>query len=108
MEKSFSTATAAAESADGVVVLTLTGPLDGAELLPRTRMARDLLRAPGVHLLVVDIGAIDFVDSSGLGLLVELRQLADDRGAGFVLRSVPRRVSRLLQLTGLLDHLPAE
>lgn len=108
MEESPSSAATAVESEDGVVVLTLAGPLDGAELVPRTRMARELLRAPGVHLLVVDLGAVDFVDSSGLGLLVELRQLADDRGAGFVLRSVPRRVSRLLQLTGLLDHLPAE
>ena len=99
---------AAAETADGVVVLTLAGPLDGAEVLPRTRTARELLRPPGVHLLVVDLAAVTFVDSAGLGLLVELRQLADDRGAGFVLRAVPRRVSRLLQLTGMLDHLPAE
>lgn len=94
--------------ADGVVTLTLVGALDEADVVPRTREARELLRPAGVHRLVVDLTAVSFVDSSGLGLLVNLRQLAEDRGAHFVLHNVPRRVTRLLELTGLMGYLAAE
>ena len=92
----------------GVVSIALSGELDGADVHPTTREARELLRPAGVHSLVVDLGAVTFVDSSGLGLLVNLRQLAEDRGATFSLRNVPQRVTRLLELTGLLGYLAAE
>jgi anti-anti-sigma factor len=92
----------------GVVSITLSGALDEADVNPTTREARELLREAGVHSLVVDLAAVSFVDSSGLGLLVNLRQLAEDRGAHFLLRNVPHRVTRLLELTGLMGYLAAE
>ena len=92
----------------GVVTLRLSGSLDEADVTPTIRTARELLRPAGVHSLVVDLAEVGFVDSSGLGLLVSLRQLAEDRGASFVLRAVPERVTRLLELTGLMGYLAAQ
>ena len=97
-----------AEQADGVVVLRLSGSVDEADVVPTSRTARELLRPAGVHSLVVDLAAVTFVDSSGLGMLVNLRQLAEDRGAHFQLRAVPPRVTQLLELTGLMGYLAAE
>ena len=96
------------EDLAGAVVLRLSGSLDEADVTPTIRQARELLRPAGVHSLVVDLGRVDFVDSSGLGLLVSLRQLAEDRGAHFALRRMPERVTRLLELTGLMGYLAAQ
>jgi anti-anti-sigma factor len=96
------------ESAEGVIELVLSGEVDAAVVDPTTREARELLRQPGVVSLVVDLGAVTFIDSLGLGLLVNLHALADDRGAAFVLRNTPAKVTQVLQLTGLLDYLGAQ
>ena len=96
------------EPAAGVIELLLSGEVDAAVVDPTTREARELLRRPGVESLVVDLGAVTFIDSLGLGLLVNLHVLADDRGATFVLRNVPPKVTQVLQLTGLLDYLGAQ
>lgn len=101
-------APAGAERRDGVVNLRLAGSLDEADVVPTVRDARELVRPAGVHSLVVDLSDVTFVDSSGLGLLVSLRQLAEDRGARFALHNVPHRVTRLLELTGLMGYLAAE
>lgn len=51
--------------------------------------------------LVLDLAAVDFVDSSGLGTLVELRNIAADTGGTLLLRHPSGRVRRLLELTAL-------
>lgn len=89
-------------------MLTLPTEVDASVVEPVSRQARELLREPGVHTLVVDMAGVEFLDSLGLGLLVRLREMADDRGATLSLRRVPARAARIIELTGLLDHLPAE
>ncbi|WP_375501134.1 STAS domain-containing protein [uncultured Jatrophihabitans sp.] len=96
------------DQTDGVVTLRLSGSLDEADVTPTLRQARELLRPAGTHTLIVDLAEVAFIDSSGLGLLVSLRQLAEDRGAHFALRQVPERVTRLLHLTGLMGYLAAQ
>ena len=96
------------DAGDGIVVITLDETVDETVVEPVRRQARELLRAVGVTTLVADMAGVTFVDSVGLGLLVQLRELAIDRGATFVLRSVPPKVNQLLHLTGLLNVFPAQ
>jgi anti-sigma B factor antagonist len=53
-------------------------------------------RATRVEVVMRDVG---FVDSSGLGALLALSQLADDIGGGFVLRDPSEGVVAVLDLT---------
>ena len=96
------------DESTGTIVLILPTEVDASVVEPVSRQARELLRAPGVHALVLDMAQVEFLDSLGLGLLVKLRALADDRGAVMSLRHVPARAARIIELTGLLDHLPAQ
>ncbi|HET7735940.1 MAG TPA: STAS domain-containing protein [Nocardioidaceae bacterium] len=51
--------------------------------------------------IAVDCSHLDFLDSSGLGVLVAAHKHATDLGGAVVLCGANRRVERLLQLTGL-------
>lgn len=53
------------------------------------------------EVLEVDLGAVTFIDSSGLGALVRIRKAAHDRGKQVVLANVPASVDRLFAVTGL-------
>jgi anti-sigma B factor antagonist len=65
---------------------------------------REFERA-GIHLVVLDMSGVEFIDSSGLGALVTLDNEATGRGARFLVRDPSARVERILALTGLLDRL---
>lgn len=58
--------------------------------------------------LVLDLADVTFVDSTGIGALVELGHDAEDAEAGFRLRDPSPRVVRILQMTGLTDAWPIE
>jgi anti-sigma B factor antagonist len=53
--------------------------------------------------LVVDMGAVVFIDSTGLGALVSLRNSATRAGAKLILRRTPPQVLRVIELSGLKD-----
>lgn len=52
---------------------------------------------------LLDLAAVTFLDSLGVGALVKLDQLASDRGQEMVLRRPSARVVRLLEMVGLND-----
>jgi anti-sigma B factor antagonist len=95
---------------DGPVLLRLRGELDvhGAPVL-RTQLL-DLL--PERPPLIVDMRALEFMDSSGLAVLLELRSRARQNGWSVSVRGARGRVRELLERTGTLtlveaDDLPA-
>lgn len=51
----------------------------------------------------IDLGEVTFIDSSGLGALVRIRNAAHDRSKVLVLTNVPASVERLLAVTGLSE-----
>lgn len=51
--------------------------------------------------LVLDLGGVEIVDASGLGVLVGAHRLAERRERRLVLRNVPDRIGRLLVATRL-------
>ncbi|HSA53392.1 MAG TPA: anti-sigma factor antagonist [Yinghuangia sp.] len=55
----------------------------------------------------VDLGSVDFMDSSGIHLLLRVRRRALDAGGGLDLLAAGPRVVRLLEVAGLTEILPA-
>jgi len=58
--------------------------------------------------LVLDIGGVEIIDASGLGVLVGAHRLAERRERRLVLRNVPDRIERLLAATRLNRILAVE
>lgn len=51
--------------------------------------------------VIVDLGAVTYLDSSGLAALVAGRRKAQATGVTVTLRHVPPRVTKILTITGL-------
>ena len=91
-------------SAAGRPVLWLEGDIDLAcadEIVTAGRRALSASQAGAT--LVLDLGRVDFADSSALNALVRLRNLSVECGVTPVLRDVPTAVNSLLDIAGLRD-----
>lgn len=51
--------------------------------------------------LTLDLAGVEFMDSVGIGALIELSRAAESLGRPFVVGERSRRVSRVLEATGL-------
>jgi anti-anti-sigma factor len=91
-------------SQDRVAVITVSGELD---LAAGPALEEELARAAesGVALVIVDLRALDFIDSTGLGILIKAHQRAERFGRRFAVVRGPSQVQRLLGLTGLEERL---
>ncbi|WP_329453851.1 STAS domain-containing protein [Streptomyces sp. NBC_01497] len=81
-------------------VLEITGDLDHTTA-PELRRAVDGLTLAAGQLLVLDLAALDFCDSSGISALLAARNLAREQGSGVALAAVPANTARILRLVGL-------
>jgi anti-anti-sigma factor len=85
-------------------VLLVSGELDLAavnDFLDRARSALGPAKP-----LELDLSGVTFIDSTGLGALVRLREEARAGGSDVVLAQVPRQVARILDITGLSEIFP--
>jgi anti-sigma B factor antagonist len=90
---------------DGQAVLRLSGDLDmgSAELFAE---AARRVHAEGFPCLVLDLSALDFVDSSGLSEFVLAFKRQQEIGGEVVLRAPTAQVRRVLDIVGLSEVLP--
>ena len=56
--------------------------------------------------LVLDLSAVEFMDSTGLKVLLTIQRRAELAGGSFALAGAPRAVRRLLSVTGLDQSIP--
>jgi anti-sigma B factor antagonist len=80
------------------VVLRLAGELDLGSV---ARFAAAAEPHVASRRFVVDVAAVTFIDSSGLGALVDLATRAREGGGTVVLAHPDQRILRLLELTAL-------
>ena len=93
--------TIASRVVDGVVVLDLSGRITLGEGSVQLRDAiRDLIGKGKKHILL-DLGDVNYIDSSGLGELVSAYTTARNQGAALKLLKLTKKVHDLLQLTKL-------
>lgn len=85
-------------------VLVVAGELSLAEapILER-HLSEALMTATAT--VVVDLAGVEFIDSTGLSVLVRAQQQASDRGVEFGVCNPRAQAHRLLSLTGLEERL---
>jgi anti-sigma B factor antagonist len=82
-------------------IVSVAGELDLATVPTLRDAARPGLDDPAVRALVLDLAELTFLDSTGLGCWIELRNVTEDTGKMLILESVPPSAMRTLSIAGL-------
>lgn len=85
----------ASGSRDGVVILTMTGPLTLRNIF---QFQQDLVASPP-QLTVFDLSGVPYMDSAGIGVLINYYVSAEKNGRRMALAGANERIDALLDLT---------
>ena len=83
------------------LIFTLHGTLDVATS-PSVRAALLEAADDGKHEIIVDLSAVEFLDSTGLGALIGAHRRALEKGGRVRLVCTDGPIQRLLNITGLM------
>lgn len=89
---------------DRAVVIGVSGELDLASS-PALEQELERGAAATADLVIVDLRQLEFMDSTGLSVLVRAHQRATEKGQRFGVVKGPQQVQRLLSLTGVAERL---
>jgi anti-sigma B factor antagonist len=85
------------------ILVALSGDVD---LATATVVDDELRRAEqSEDLVVLDLGQVTFMDSTGLRMVISADQRLRERGASLKIQHVPPQVSRLFELVGVSEYL---
>lgn len=93
---------------DGVATLAVSGEVDIAAAEDFVTAAMSCLEDPAAATLRVDLAAVSFLDSSGLGALVRARNHAQTLDKAVVVANVGESVMKVFTITGLAGVLTFE
>lgn len=85
-------------------MIAVSGELDLASS-PALQEELDRVASSDARLLIIDLRQLDFMDSTGLSVLVRAHQRAEEQGRRLAMVNGPQQVQRLLSLTGVVDRL---
>jgi anti-sigma B factor antagonist len=90
---------------DSYIVVALTGESD-VYTYDQLRGALEGEAAKGVALLVVDLAGLEFMDSTGVQVLLDIRVMMHSHGGKLVLARPQNTVARVLNLVGADQLIP--
>jgi anti-anti-sigma factor len=85
-------------------VIAVSGELDLASS-PALQEELDRVAASDSQMLIIDLRELDFMDSTGLSVLVRAHQRIEEQGRRLAMVKGPQQVQRLLSLTGVAERL---
>jgi anti-sigma B factor antagonist len=91
-------------SEDRTTVISVSGELDLASS-PALEEELDRVAQSDAKVVIVDLRNLEFMDSTGLSVLVRAHQRAEEDGRRLGLVNGSQQVQRLLSLTGVADRL---
>jgi len=86
--------------------IRIHGDLDMSGMLRLEQEITRLAERERVRELTLDLSEVTFIDSTGLGLIINTHQSAEQEGFALHLVPGPREVHRVFEMVGLADILP--
>jgi anti-anti-sigma factor len=99
----------AIDGADGGQMVVMVGGEVDPYTAPQLETALEKAVAEGAHArVVVDLGRVGFLDSSGLRVLISAHQNLKSTGRTLVLRNLNKTTRQLFEITQLVDEMTIE
>jgi anti-anti-sigma factor len=90
---------------DGSLILRVEGEIDIASA-PSLDAELERAQGSGAEMIVVDLDQVEFIDSTGLHVLIRHSSLSSQNGGRLRFTEGSEQVQRLFRLTGTMGHLP--
>jgi anti-sigma B factor antagonist len=91
-----------------ILTVAVSGDIDLVTKAAVETAVAGAVATPGVTRVEVDLSGVDFLDSSGLALLLKSRRSADENDVEFRVTGAHGVAKRILEMTGLWAHLCGE
>jgi anti-sigma B factor antagonist len=91
-------------AANGVVVIELSGRIDGGDSCRHIHHAFGTSLSEGRRKFVLDLGEVDWINSLGVGFLVAAAVSASREGAVIRVTGLDGRVGSVLHACGIVPH----
>jgi anti-anti-sigma factor len=91
---------------DGRATAALSGDFDMAATFTVEPRFERLLAEPELDALRIDLSRLEFIDSTGIGVLMRVTDEVRRRDLDFEIVPGPREVHRVFEVAGLADALP--
>jgi anti-sigma B factor antagonist len=88
-----------------LITVVVSGDVDLAVSASVEHAILDAVGTDGVTTVIVDLSAVDFLDSSGITLLLKGRRRADERGVTYRVTGARDMARQVLEITGVWAHL---
>ena len=86
---------------DGLLIVRLRGEIDHHNAMSLRRELDDMIMRERPRRLLVDLAAVEFMDSAGLGLLMGRLRLMREIGGTMALLRPHARIIKILRLAGM-------
>jgi len=97
------------ETVDGSkAAVTLAGKITFENSAEVRDKVKSLLDSNEITNLVFDLSAVKFIDSSGLGLLVSIKNTISKKEGSFVIKNATDTVKKIMKQTGLDKYFEIE
>ena len=91
------------ELGDGALLLRVRGEVD-IESAPTLDGALRAAEAARPRQLILDLSAMEFIDSTGISVLVHAGQRAKRQNCSLVLANLPAQVQRVFEVSGVVSQ----
>lgn len=91
---------------EGRATAVLRGDFDMKATFSVEPRFEDLLEEPALEALQIDLSGLEFIDSTGIGVLMRVSDEARGRDVELEFVPGPREVHRVFEVAGLADALP--
>lgn len=85
----------------GYLTVRLTGELDHFCAQSVRRDLDRLISDPGVRTLILDFSTLQFMDSSGIGVILGRYRQMRDRGGAVAVMNMNRHIARIFHMSGM-------
>ena len=93
-------------AANGRTTVALRGEFDMTATFTVEPALERLLDTPGLGAITLDLSALRFIDSTGIGVLLRAHDEAERRGIDLGIVPGPSEVQRVFEVAGLDEVLP--
>ena len=91
---------------DNTLYVTLNGELDEHNANNARKELDDLLMQKKYKQVVIDLSELDFMDSTGIGVLIGRYKLIKDTGIPIFISNPNRQVDKIFCMTGIYTIMP--